>query len=273
VHLTEWLTDGRPSGSSKLVLASILLVGLASGCSGDSASEGGGPQPGPTSRSADDFSDAALWLSFDDDTVGVEGTTGYPDLEEGRFIGRVVTANGGTVARVPSADGEDFAVAFPAKCTATSGCPRAMIEVRNDLALNPGSRDFEFGATVWLAPDQTTTGSNIVQKGRFGSEGGQWKLQVDSEEGVPSCVVRAGTDILAVPSDVSISDSTWHRVVCRRDSTGVSIQVDDTLDRKDGRTGSVDNEMPVRVGAPGVGDDDDQFSGLLDDVFLRIEPS
>jgi hypothetical protein len=28
----------------------------------------------------------------------------------------------------------------------------------------------------------------------------------------------------------------------------------------------------VRVGSPGVGDDDDHFHGRVDDVFLRIEP-
>ena len=52
---------------------------------------------------------------------------------------------------------------------------------------------------------------------------------------------------------------------------GLSIRVDDTVDRVDGRTGSVSNQWPVRIGSPGVGDDDDQFHGRVDDVFLRID--
>lgn len=250
-------------------LAAVILV--ACGC--------GGPDPGadeqlglPT-RSGADLSDADLWLDFEDDAVGYDGATEYPDALAGRFAGRVVTANGGSVETVPGSDGVGGAVAFPAKCTARSGCARAMVEVLPDEALNPGERDFEFGASVWLAPDATTTGSNIVQKGRFAMDGGLWKLQVDSDEGEPSCVVRSGTDLVAVRSSVSIADSTWHNVSCRRDAEGVTIRVDDTVDRVDGRTGSVDNEWPVRVGSPGVSDGDDQFHGRLDDVFLRIDPA
>jgi len=84
--------------------------------------------------------------------------------------------------------------------------------------------DFEFGATVWLAADQTTHGSNIVQTGRFGTEGGQWKLQVDTVGGQPSCVIRgvaSGATPVVIRSEVSISDSSWHHVVCRREANTV----------------------------------------------------
>lgn len=147
-----------------------------------------------------------------------------------------------------------------------------MVEVLPDPALDPGEADFEFGATVWLAPDQTTSGSNILQKGRFGTDGGLWKLQIDSDEGEPSCVVRSGAELVSVRSSVSVSDSAWHRVVCRRDANGLSIRVDDTVDREEGATGPVSSQWPVRLGSPGVGDLDDQFHGRLDDVFLRIAP-
>lgn len=263
-----WLVRARVS------LAAILLAGAAaSGCDTGPGRGARSPDPEPTPRSGPDFSDADLWLSFEGDTVGYDGSTEYPDALGGPYAGKVVTANDGTVERVPGADGDGDAVAFPTLCTAPSGCPRAMVEVLPDPALNPGEGDFEYGAAVWLAPDQTTTGSNIVQKGRFGTEGGLWKLQVDSDAGEPSCVVRSGTDQLIVRSSVSIADSSWHFVVCRRDEDGLSIDVDDTMDRVDGRTGSVSNDWPVRVGSPGVGDQDDQFHGRVDDVFLRIDPA
>jgi len=249
-------------------LAAVILV--ACGCGGPEA--GPDNQPELPSRSGADLSDADLWLAFEDDAVGYDGATEFPDALSGRFAGQVVTANGGSVEMVPGADGVGGAVAFPAKCTERRGCARAMVEVLPDEALNPGEGDFEFGASVWLAPEETTTGSNIVQKGRFATDGGLWKLQVDSDEGEPSCVVRSGDELLTVRSTVSIADSTWHFVTCRRDAEGVTIRVDDTEDRTDGRTGSVDNKWPVRVGSPGVGDGDDQFHGRLDDIFLRIDP-
>ena len=252
-----------------------LLVCTMSSCgvvdAGDD--DGEGTDPAPTAAATPDLSDAALWLSFEEQELTYRGETEFPDALGGAYAGLVVTANDGTVEVVAGADGRGDAVAFPEKCDATSGCPRAMLEVEPDADLDPGSGDFEFGAAVWVAPDQTTTGSNIVQRGRFDTEGGLWKLQVDSLEGRPSCVVRSGDDQVLVRSTVSVSDSAWHRVVCRRDATGVEIEVDGTVDREDGETGSVDSEWPLRIGSPGVGDQDDQFHGRIDDVFLRIAPS
>jgi hypothetical protein len=249
----------------------LLLPLSATGCAGSDPGPGA-PAPttsiGPTAR---DLAGADLWLSFEERVADYDGAPAFPDAAGGPTVGRVVTANGGRAEQPPGADGTAASLAFPAKCTAPTGCPRAMVEVRSSPALDPGPDDFEFGATVWLAPDQTTTGSNIVQKGRFGSDGGQWKLQVDSEAGEPSCVVRSGADVLLVRSTVSIADSTWHHVVCRRDESGVTIQVDGTVDRRRGETGTVANRWPIRVGSPGAGERDDQFHGRVDDVFLDID--
>jgi Concanavalin A-like lectin/glucanases superfamily len=265
-----WLALRRRLAVARVV-AAFLLVWTAGGCASGAGEDERLPEPTPTPRSGPDLSDADLWLSFEADTVGYDGATAYPDASGGPFNGRVVTANDGNVERVPGADGSGAAVAFPAKCEAASGCPRAMVEILPHPALNPGEDDFEYGASVWLAPDQTTTGSNIMQKGRFGTEGGLWKLQVDKDTGEPSCVVGSGTDLVDVRSSVSVSDSAWHFVVCRRDGEGLSIRVDDTVDRVDGHVGSVSNAEPVRIGSPGVADQDDQFHGRVDNVFVRID--
>jgi hypothetical protein len=267
----------RRSVAARTGFAAVaLIVAAATGCSPDDDEGSGLPQGGPSSQAAPDLSDADLWLSFDEDEVGYDGSTAFPDAAEGSSVGRVVTADGGSVELVPGANGSGSAVAFPARCAAATGCPRAMVEVLYNLALDPAERDFEYGASVWLAPDQTTSGSNIVQQGRFGTEGGQWKLQVDNDEGQPSCVVRGaepGAEPLVVRSKISISDSAWHRVVCRRDADGLSIEVDGEVAEKDGHTGSVSSEWPIRVGAPGVNEGDDQFHGQVDDVYLRIGPT
>lgn len=251
-----------------LVSIAALLAPALGGCSEPTAVPEG--QPSPT-ETAPDLSGADLWLSFDEHEVGPGGVTTYADALGRPFVARVVTAHDGDVQRAPGAGDSAGSVAFPSKCTASSGCPRAMVEVPTGPELDPADDDFEYGAAVWLAPEQTTTGSNIVQQGRFATDGGQWKLQVDNDAGEPSCVVRSGSDVLVVRSRVSVADSAWHHVWCRRDEQGVSIRVDGIEDRKDGRTGSVSNAWPVRIGSPGVGDHDDQFHGRIDDVFLRIE--
>lgn len=250
-----------------------LLVGAAGGCVADTGGEARLQKPSPTPRLRTDLSDADLWLSFERATVDYDGSTAYPDALGGPFVGRVVSAGGGRLERVPGADAGGAAVALPARCATPRGCPRALVEIAPNRALNPGDDVFEYGASVWLSPGQTTTGSNIMQKGRFGTAGGQWKLQVDNVAGEPSCVVRSGTDQLVVRSSVSISDSAWHDVVCRRDGEGLSISVDDTVDRVEGPLGSLSNEFPVRVGSAGIAEQDDHFHGRVDDVFLRIDPA
>ncbi len=256
----------RRAAASIAVL--IALVGVGGGCAGPGSTQHdqvGAADPAP------DPSEADLWLSFDEITVGRDGATAYPDALGRPYAGRVVPARQGSVQRAPGADGSGGSIAFPGKCTAPGGCPRAMVEVATTPALDPGADDFEYGATVWLEPDQTTTGSNIMQQGRFATDGGQWKLQVDTEAGEPSCVVRSGAEAVVVRSRVSIADGAWHRVWCRRDGGGVSIWVDGIEDRAEGRTGSVSNAWPIRLGSPGVGQHDDQFHGRIDDAFLLID--
>lgn len=257
---------------SKVVAGLVALAVAGSialaGCGSD---EGTVPEATPSSEGPD-LELADLWLSFEDETVASASSPAYADANGGPALGTVVVANGGEVRSVAGPDGGS-AVAFPERCDESVGCPRALVEVTAPLGLDPGDRDFEFGAQVFLEPDQTTTGSNILQKGRFATEGGQWKLQVDTDAGEPSCVVRGDApdaETLVVRSEVSIADSQWHRVICRRDAEGISIEVDGERADEPGVTGSVANESPLRVGSPGVGDGDDQFHGLVDDVYLLI---
>ena len=250
---------------------------LTTAACGGQASVGGPDSPlsaprQPSASPGPDLGDAILWLSFDEESLDFDGRKTFPDALEGAFDGRVLIANGGKVEMVPGAPGRGSAAAFPGKCAARHGCPRAMVEVAADPALDPGDADFEYGASVWLAANETTTGSNIVQKGRFATSDSLWKLQVDSSAGHPSCVVRSGAELVRVGSEVSIADGDWHRIVCRKDDNALSIEVDGIARSSPGRIGSVTSRWPVRVGAPGVGDEDDQFHGLVDDVYLRISP-
>lgn len=250
----------------------VLLVGLAPAVVGcrSSTDPGVGLAPTTGAPTATGPAAAALWLSFDEPTTGYDGSTAYADARGGPLAGRVVTGSRGGVRRVAGPPGRGSALAFPPRCAASTGCPRAMVEVPPSPLLDAGTGALRFGATVRLAPGQTTAGSNIVQKGRYGTAGGQWKLQVDSDEGFPSCMVRTAEEVLTVRSRVSVSDASWHRVSCRRDADGLVIEVDGTADRRAGGAGSVDNDEPVRIGSPGVGDDDDQFHGSIDDVFVRV---
>lgn len=246
---------------------------LATACAGSDPADPSAPtSPGAVPSGADlplaHMGDPDLWLSFDEG-----GRTSFADARGRGHRGVVVVGNAGSVEPVPGAPGRGLALAFPPPCEADHGCPRALVEIAPDASLDPGSGPFAYGASVRLAPDRTTEGSNVVQQGRFGTAGGQWKLQVDNLVGEPSCVIRSGDEVVTVRSRVTVADDRWHRVTCRRDAGGVSVDVDGTVDRADGGAGPVGSAWPIRVGSPGVGDLDDQFHGLIDDVFLEIDPA
>ena len=258
---------------STRALVTAALIAAVTGCSSASPAVDARLPDAKAPAGGKGLSDATFWLSFELDTIDYDGAPAYPDELEGPYDGRVVTAGGGTVTEVPGADGSARAIEFPPRCEGSPACPHVILEIPPDPALDPGEADFEYGASVWLAPDQTTSGSNIVQKGRFATAGGLWKLQVDSDEGHASCVVRSESTLVSVRSSVSIADSSWHRVVCRRQGDEVSIAVDDTVDHVTADLGPVASRWPVRIGGPGVGPDDDQFHGRVDDVFLWVDPA
>lgn len=251
-------------GRALVLLVPTTLLALA-GCG-----DGDGPTPSPEPDDGPDYSGAALWLPFDESASADDGTEEFPAGSGAPYAARLVQANGGAVEQVSGPEGRGSALQFPEVCEDPTGCPMALVEVAPDAALEPGPAAFSWGASVRLAPAATTDGSNVVQQGRFGSEGGQWKLQVDGEEGMPSCRVRGDAGEVVVTSSVPVADDAWHRVVCHRDDDGVSIAVDGEVVREPGPTGTIASTEPIRVGSPGVNDGDDQFSGAIDDVFLEL---
>jgi hypothetical protein len=144
--------------------------------------------------------------------------------------------------------------------------------VDGNPALDPGPRDYEWGASVLLKADETSEGSNIVQKGFSVGGGSQWKLQVDGNNGHPSCVVvgEGETTIHEVYADVTIADSAWHDVSCRR--AGAKLVI--TVDGAKGKSTSIPKDLtispagPMRIGGKSLKPNNDQYFGTLDDVYV-----
>lgn len=192
---------------------------------------------------------------------------------QGGFTGTVLSADGGTVVRQRLVPDGWFA-RFPGDCVG-GACPRAVVDIPDHPRLDPMDADFSFGARVIMRPGQTTHGSNIVQKGRFHTAGGMWKLQVDDLAGHPSCVLRGSTNgrnspAVVVDSPVTIADGQWHEVSCARTLDAVAVVVDGQAVRRQVSVPPIANESPVHIGGSGVAPGDDQFHGGLDDVFLTV---
>ncbi|MFF5080441.1 LamG-like jellyroll fold domain-containing protein [Actinoplanes sp. NPDC000266] len=163
------------------------------------------------------------------------------------------------------------ALAFPPPCK-TEPCPR--IALRSAATeLNPGRRPIRYGAAVRLAADETTKGENVLQKG-YSARGSQYKLQIDGLAGRPSCVFVDDRDprINTAVSSVGVADNRWHTLECRRSGPHLTILVDGV---HRGRTTipatlSVHNRLPFSIGGKGSFADNDQFQGILDEVWVEI---
>ena len=184
---------------------------------------------------------------------------------------QLISGNGGGVQPVPHSGGQ--ALRFPSKCVAkTRQCPHAALQAPTSADLNPGTRPLSFGATVLLPRSQTTKGQNVVQKG-YSTVSSQYKLQIDGYAGHPSCVLvglRPGIKI--VHSSVSVTDGSWHDVECWRDGSSLSVVVDGVIrgNRRISPRLSVSNGGPLSIGGKGAYRDNDQFQGIIDDVWVRV---
>jgi hypothetical protein len=185
---------------------------------------------------------------------------------------RIRSANGGTVRFLAETGGKY--IGFPARCAAgATTCPRALLEGADDPDLDPGTRQFRWGAAVYVKKYQLTGSANVMQKGVVSTES-QWKLQIGANLGKAQCVVvgRGSTQPYVVRSTVDVADGTWHRLMCLRTETALQIFVDGL------RRGSIalpagldiSNNLPLRIGGPNFNASSDMYNGFLDDAYAAL---
>lgn len=213
--------------------------------------------------------DTGFRFDFEDQTALEQGVVS--DVSGNGHDGLVLSDGGGRVRAVEGFDGTTSAD-FPRPCEGEQ-CPQAVVQVADDPALSPGTAPFQLGAQVRLRPHQTSPGANVLQKGLHGDPGGQWKLQVDGGQGLPSCVVSGEVDghrqRTKVKSSVSVADGLWHQVTCSRTGTGLAVLVDgEVTGWETAAPASVTTTAPVSIGGKNVLRGSDQFHGVLDDVFF-----
>ena len=215
-----------------------------------------------------------LHVDVENGESGATGSTVRDDSGYGAN-GVVQAAFGGGVRVVEGLSGS-HGLRFPARCSAEP-CPNAMVRIPDQAALDPGTASFEWGAAVKLTLSETAQGANVIQKGLYNQSGGQWKLQVDGSPGLPSCIL-SGTrsdgsfQRTKVRSSVTVADGVWHRVVCRRTSSSISIIIDGvTRGSMSASVVRLSSSAPVTIGAKSVESrDNDQFHGVVDEIFMRL---
>jgi hypothetical protein len=205
--------------------------------------------------------------SYNFDTTVPDGT--FDDGSGHGHLLRSVVRNGGTVTMTPHGNGQ--ALTFPPKCTGDT-CPRVVLQSADVPDLNPGTAPLRYGAGVLMDKAEGSAPENILQKGY--SAGGQYKLQIDGVSGKPSCGMSdtAATTVYVARSRTSIADGEWHTLECQRAGATLSVLVDDQVQASTAIPAelSVLTAQPFSIGGKGVGADNDQFHGSVDDVWIRV---
>lgn len=206
--------------------------------------------------------------SYNFDSTIADGT--FDDGSGKGHLLRAVTRNGGAVKMVPHGTGQ--ALAFPGKCGGDV-CPKLVLQAADTADLNPGAGPLRYGAAVRMSAAEAGAGENVLQKG-YATPGGQYKLQVDGVSGKPSCGMsdKDSTTVHIARSRDSIADGQWHALECRRTGVTLSILVDGEVRASSAIPAalSVLTTQPLSIGGKGVGTDNDQFHGSVDDVWIKV---
>jgi len=249
---------------------------------------GGYVEPTQSARSTyaitPSVSPAGVLLDFDNEDPLATGETG-------RVSVRSLESGGGQIVQVPSGNGTS-ALRFP-PYSPTAPSPRLVLVMNpvgdTDL-LNPGAKDFSFGADLRL--DEVSSGKgddngdNVLQRGLF-SDDSQYKLQVDKR--IPSCTVKSGKEELFVKFDKGLEEG-WFRVRCAYEAGSLTLSVSrilsDRIEELGSKTGSKEigsvgfsARTPATIGGK-LGSNgqlvlhqSDQFNGELDNVFVDVPSS
>ncbi len=183
------------------------------------------------------------------------------------------TADQGAV-RYETATPSGRYVSFPDACAINATtCPRALYETPSVAGLNPGTRLFRWSARMQLTKAQLTGSANVMQKGVAGTSS-QWKLQIGKTNGRAQCVVlgTGSSTVYIARSAATVADGQWHKVLCQRSGTTLSVVIDD---KAAGQTTipstlSISNTLPLRIGGPNFNTKTDMYHGRLDDVYAEL---
>lgn len=148
----------------------------------------------------------------------------------------------------------------------------SVVTVPDSSTLDPGSRRLAISVYVRMS---TPVGDwNVLEKGRWSTAGGQYKIEIQRRDsgrrGVAQCRLSGSRTATLLQGGPNLADGRWHRIICRKNDTHVSLQVDAAVVAQRAVTiGSISNSAPLTIGAKNRRGGD-QYIGYVDGPIVYV---
>jgi hypothetical protein len=196
-----------------------------------------------------------------------EETTGTVAHDSSRF------GNNGALHGITSGPGQSGrAYVFGAH----SGIPN-YVQVPVSHSINPYRVDYTYAASINIdAGTAITRDFSIFRRGAAKHAGAFYKMEIVLNRATGNLrLTCAFRDQSGVGASVSaraggLHDGVWHRLVCTKTATQVSLAVDGVTHTKTVALGNLTSDQPLYLGVePVTGGFHEQFLGSMDEIAIR----
>ena len=151
------------------------------------------------------------------------------------------------------------------------------VEVPASHSINPFRVDYTYAASINIAAGTDITRDfSIFRRGAAKHAGAFYKMEIVLNRATGNlrltCAFRdqSGIGANVSTSAAGLHDGAWHRLICTKTATQISLSVDGVTHTKVVALGNLTSDQPLYLGVePVTGGYHEQFLGSMDEIAIR----
>jgi len=144
-------------------------------------------------------------------------------------------------------------------------------------SINPFRVDYTYAASINIAAATSITRDfSIFRRGAAKRAGAFYKMEIVLNRATGNlrltCAFRdqSGVGANVSTSAAGLHDGVWHRLICTKTATEISLTVDGVTHTKAVALGNLTSDQPLFLGVePVTGGFHEQFLGSMDEIVIR----
>jgi Concanavalin A-like lectin/glucanases superfamily len=151
------------------------------------------------------------------------------------------------------------------------------VKVPASHSINPFLADYTYAASINIAAATAITRDfSIFRRGAAKQPGAFYKMEIVLNRATGNlrltCAFRdqSGVGASVSTSAAGVHDGIWHRLICTKTATEISLIVDGVTHTKTVALGNLTSDQPLYLGVePVTGGFHEQFLGSMDEIAIR----